>query len=205
MLNTAWPARAGSASLMIIVDGRDSDDTLAQAQAIGETAEKEGALEVLLTEQKARQEEILSLRSMLYESIRPRTAEGFDVCVPRSHIAGHVAFARALEERIGIPIVSYGHAADGNVHSHTLKARLDDGLFGEEIPGWWEKNAAARKALYEDVGARGGVISGEHGIGLSKRAYLEANIGSAQVAMMRAIKKALDPAGILNPGKIFEP
>jgi glycolate oxidase len=205
LLNTAWPTRAGTASLMIIIDGMDPDDTLAQASAIGEIAEKAGALDVLLTDQRARQEEILTLRSMLYEALRPQTIEGFDVCVPRSEVPGHVAFVHALEERIGLPLPTYGHAADGNVHTHTLKTRLDDGLFGEEIPGWREKNIAVKRELYRDVAARRGVISGEHGIGLAKRDYLAANIGPAQVAMMRAIKKALDPAGILNPGKIFEP
>ena len=205
LLNTAWPARAGTASLMIIIDGRDADDTLGQAQAIGGIVERAGALDVLLTDQKARQADILKLRSMLYEAIRPKTAEGFDVCVPRSEIAAHVDFVHALEERVGLPILTYGHAADGNVHSHTLRAPLVDGLFGDEIPGWREKNTVVKRALYEDVAARKGVISGEHGIGLARRDYLAANIGAAQVAMMRAIKKALDPAGILNPGKIFTP
>jgi glycolate oxidase len=190
---------------MIILDGRNEDDTLAQAEAIGEKATQAGALDVLLTDQKARQAEILELRSMLYEAIRPKTIEGFDVCVPRSQIVGHVGLAHELEARFGLPIPTYGHAADGNVHSHTLRAPLLDGLFGEEIPDWRRKNALVKKALYEDVTARRGVISGEHGIGLAKKAYLAANLGPAHVAAMRAIKKALDPAGILNPGKIFEP
>ena len=97
MLNTSWPARVGTASLMIIVDGRDDDDTLAQAEAIGANRRAGGALDVLLTDQKARQAEILALRSMLYEALRPQTVEGFDVCVPRSQIAAHVA----LRARVG--------------------------------------------------------------------------------------------------------
>jgi glycolate oxidase len=205
MLNASWPAREGTASLMIILDGRSADDTLAQAEAVGEKAEQAGALEVLLTDQKSRQAEILALRSMLYEAIRPKTIEGYDVCVPRSEIVDHVAFVHELEGRVGLPIPTYGHAADGNVHSHTLRAPLADGLFGEEIPDWREKNVLVKKALYADVAVRRGVISGEHGIGLAKRAYLSANLGPAHVAAMRAIKKALDPDGILNPGKIFDP
>ena len=204
LLNTSWPAREGTASLMIILDGRDADDTLRQAEAVGRKVEQAGALEVLLTDQKARQAEILQLRSMLYEAIRPMTVEGFDVCVPRSQVAPHVQLVHDLEERVGLPIPTYGHAADGNVHSHTLRAPLHDGIFGAEIPDWREKNLLIKKALYEDVVARGGVISGEHGIGLAKRRYLAANLGQEHVAVMRAIKKALDPAGILNPGKIFE-
>jgi glycolate oxidase len=203
MMNLSWPAKAGTASLMIIVDGRDDEDTLGQAQAIAEVAEPAGAMEVLVADRKTRQAEILALRSNLYEAVRPQTIEGYDVCVPRSQVVDHVRFVHELEGRVGMPIPTFGHAADGNVHSHPLKATLEDGVFGAEIPRWQEKHNAVREALYADVISRGGVISGEHGIGLAKKQYLAANIGAAPVAMMRAIKTALDPKGILNPGKIF--
>ena len=159
---------------------------------------------MLLSDQKARQAEILEIRSMLYEAIRPGVAEIFDVCVPRSEIAAHVQFVHGLEERLGSPLPTYGHAADGNVHSHSMRARLADGIFGEEIPDWREKSDLVRDAIYDDVIRRGGVISGEHGIGLVKKRFLPMNLSPAQVAVMRSIKKALDPEGILNPGKIFE-
>ena len=194
----------GAASLMVILDGRDEQDTLAQAETVGAALETAGSLDVLLTGQKGRQAEMLEIRSMLYEAIRPGTAEAFDICVPRSEIAGHVAFVRGLEQERGAAIPTYGHAADGNVHSHSLRRVLDNGVFGGEIPGWREQSAAIRRALYEDVVRRGGVISGEHGIGLLKKDFLPMNVGPAHMAAMRAIKKALDPAGILNPGKIFD-
>ena len=76
-------------------------------------------------------------------------------------------------------------------------------MVGKELPDWREKHRAARDAIYADVIARGGVISGEHGIGLVKRDSLPANLGAEHIAVMRSIKKALDPDGILNPGKIF--
>jgi glycolate oxidase len=204
LLNKTWPAQEGTASLMIILDGRSDEDTLSQAESVGAALEKAGALDVLLSDQKARQAEILEIRSMLYEAVRPGTAEGFDVCVPRSEIAGHVVFVRGLEERLGVAIPTYGHAADGNVHSHSLRAPLVDGVFGAELPDWRKTSAEIRTALYDDVIRRKGVISGEHGIGLAKREHLSMNLGPAHLDAMRAIKKALDPAGILNPGKIFE-
>jgi glycolate oxidase len=142
---------------------------------------------------------------MFYEAIRPGTAEAFDVCVPRSEIASHVGFVHGLSETWGVPIPTYGHAADGNVHSHSLRRYLEDGVFGAEIPGWKMRSAAIRTALYEDVVRRGGVISGEHGIGTLKKDFLSMNLGPAHVAVMRSIKKALDPDGLLNPGKIFDP
>jgi glycolate oxidase len=204
LVNKAWPSHRGNASLMLILDGRDEQDTLGQAEAVGAALEKAGALDVLLTGQKGQQAEMLEIRSMLYEAVRPGTAEGFDVCVPRSEIAPHVGFVHRLEEERGFIIPTYGHAADGNVHSHSLRRSLKDGVFGSELPRWREDSAEIRAALYEDVARRGGVISGEHGIGLLKKEHLSMSLGETAVAVMRSIKKALDPEGILNPGKIFD-
>jgi glycolate oxidase len=204
LLNKTWPAREGAASLMIIVDGRSEEDTLSQAEAIGELLETAGALDVLLTDQKSRQAEILELRSMLYEGIRAATVELFDVCVPRSEIAAHVALVHDLESRLGVSLPTFGHAADGNVHTHLLRGILADGIVGPDLPDWREKREQAKEAIYADVVGRGGVISGEHGIGLSKRAYFLQNLSLPHLSALRAIKNALDPDGILNPGKIFE-
>jgi len=203
LLKKTWPARGGAASLMVILDGRDEDDTLAQAEAVGGALEEAGALDVLLTGEKARQAEILELRSMLYEALRPATVELLDICVPRSRIVPHVEFLHGLEGTLGVSLPTYGHAADGNVHTHLLRAAVEDGVVGKELPDWREKHGKAREAIYADVIARGGVISGEHGIGLVKRDSLPANLGAEHIAVMRSIKKALDPKGILNPGKIF--
>ena len=205
LLNKSWPSHRGTASLMLILDGRDEQDTLSQAEVVGSALEAAGALEVLLNDRRERQAEMLELRSMFYEALKPGTAEGFDICVPRSEIAPHVGFVHRLEDELGVPIPTYGHAADGNVHSHSLRRALGDGVFGGEIPGWKEQSAAIRKALYEDVIRRGGVISGEHGIGLMKKDFLSMNLGPAHLAAMRSIKHALDPDGVLNPGKIFDP
>ena len=204
LLNKTWPARQGTASLMVILDGRSEDDTLAQAQTIGAALEQAGALDVLVTDQSSRQAEILEIRSMLYESIRPATVEIFDVCVPRAQVAPHIGFVHELEGRFGLPLPSFGHAADGNVHTHCLHAPLRDGEFGPEIPGWRETSAEVRRALYQDVVRRQGVISGEHGIGLVKKPYLPGNVSPGLLSAMKAIKKALDPDGIMNPGKIFD-
>ena len=204
LLNKSWPTHEGNASLMVILDGRNENDTLEQAQAISDRLEKAGAIDVLITDQKARQAEILELRSMLYEAIRPVTVEVFDVCIPRSEIAAHVGFVAGIEKRIGLAIPTYGHAADGNVHSHCLKSPIVDGAFGPEVAGWKEKVHEIEREIYADAVRRKGTISGEHGIGLAKRAFLPLGVSPAHLTAMRSIKKALDPQGILNPGKIFE-
>jgi glycolate oxidase len=201
---TAWPAREGVASLMIILDGRDEEDTLSQAQTVAASLEASGAMDVLIVEQRQRQAEILALRSGLYETVRAVTAESFDVCVPRSEIAGHVARVHEIEQEFGMPLPTYGHAADGNVHSHLLRTLFVDGEFGAEIPEWRSLRTPVREALYADVVRRGGVISGEHGIGRIRKGYLPMNVTPAHLAVMKAVKRALDPNGILNPGTIFD-
>jgi glycolate oxidase len=203
LVKKTWPAQQGPASLLIMLDGADEDLVLSQAEAIGEVLEEQGALDILLADNREKQEEILGIRSMIYEALRPGTVELFDVCVPRSQIAGHVEFVHSLEEKYGVPLPTYGHAADGNVHTNFMRTRLEDGILGEEIPDWSAKHEAVRREIFDDAIRRKGNISGEHGIGLAKIDYLSNNVGEANIELMRLIKRALDPKGILNPGKIF--
>ena len=203
LLNKQWPTHDGTASLMLILDGAEEDTVLAQAERVATMMEEGGALDVLIADQKARQAEIMEIRSMLYEALRPATIELFDICVPRSEIAGHVRFVHELQARTGLPLPTYGHAADGNVHTQALRKELADGVFGAEVPGWRETHHQVREALYGDAIRRGGVISGEHGIGLVKRDFLARNLGDTNLRLMRAVKQALDPKGILNPGKVL--
>jgi glycolate oxidase len=203
LMKKSWPAAQGPASLLLILDGVDEELVLSQAEAIGGVLEEQGALDILLADNKEKQEEILGIRSMIYEALRPGTVELFDVCVPRSQIAGHVEFVHSLEQKYQVPLPTYGHAADGNVHTNFMRNRLEDGILGDEIPDWPAKHEAVRREIFEDVIRRRGNISGEHGIGLAKRDYLGSNIGEASIELMRSIKRALDPKGILNPGKIF--
>jgi glycolate oxidase len=204
LLKKSWPARQGSASLMFILDGTSEGEVMAAAEAVASVMEANQALDVLLAEHEAKQAEILEIRSMIYEALRPGAIELFDVSLPRSEIPGHVRRVHELEREHGIPLPTYGHAADGNVHTQSMRVSIADGVLGAEIGGWQEKHEAVRAGIYADAIARGGVISGEHGIGLVKKDYLAKNIGEGAVAAMRAVKRALDPKGILNPGKIFD-
>jgi len=204
LLNKKWPAQTGNSSLMIILDGSSEEEVLNQAERIAETLERTGAEDVLLAEHESKQAEILEIRSMIYEALRPGAIELFDVSVPRSEIPAHVQRVHEIEESCGLPLPTYGHAADGNIHTQSMKLAIRDGELGEELPDWRRKHEQARKLIYADAIERGGVISGEHGIGLVKRDYLAENIGVESVEVMRSIKRTLDPQGILNPGKIFE-
>jgi glycolate oxidase len=202
-LGKEWPARSGGASLMIILDGRSEDAVLAEAGSISEILERGGAQDVLVADGREKQAEILALRSSMYEALRPAVAELFDTSVPRSEIAGHVERIHRLEKELGVWLPTYGHAADGNVHTHSMRRAVEDGVIGAELPGWRETHEKVRAALYEDAVCRGGVISGEHGIGIVKRTYLSRTANPAALDLMRRVKGALDPDSILNPGKIL--
>ena len=160
LLDKSWPTHDGRASLLIILDGTSEEAVLSLAEQIGEVLDGQGALDVLIAEGKVRQAEILEIRSLLYEALRPGTVELFDICVPRSQIAGHVKFIHELEAGIEVTLPTYGHAADGNVHTHFMRTRVEDGLLTGEVSGWPELYERVREALYTDAIRRGGVISG---------------------------------------------
>jgi D-lactate dehydrogenase (quinone) len=118
-----------------------------------------------------------------------------DVVVPVSRLADFVEFLDQLGNRYGFPIVSFGHAGNGNLHVN-LMVHPDD---AQEMA----QARACRKEMLEAVLEFGGTLSGEHGIGTEKRAYIGMELDSTSLSLMRAVKKQFDPAGILNPGKLF--
>jgi glycolate oxidase len=202
-LNRTWPATGGAASLIFILDGDTEEELLGRAERIAEVTEEAGAVDVLAASTKEQQENVLRIRSMVYEALRPVTAELLDVCVPRAEIAGHVEAVGKLADRFDVPLPTYGHAADGNVHTHILHHRIEDGRMGDPIPNWRDLHQRIRAAIYEDAVNRGGVISGEHGIGIVKREDLARYADPMLLELMRGAKTLFDPRGILNPAKIF--
>jgi glycolate oxidase len=118
-----------------------------------------------------------------------------DISVPRSRAAELMATIARVSDQHGMEIGVFGHAGDGNFHPTYVT--------GSDDVGAESRIDAARADLYAEVLKLGGTISGEHGTGVSKRDYLEAQVGSRGLAAMRAIKAALDPDGILNPGKVL--
>jgi glycolate oxidase len=118
-----------------------------------------------------------------------------DIVVPRSRMAELVDYLGILGRKYGLPIPAFGHAGDGNIHVNIM---LD-----KEKKGEYESAGKIVKELFEKVINMGGTITGEHGIGITKAPYFSMEVSKAGVELMTRIKKAFDPKGILNPGKIF--
>lgn len=127
-------------------------------------------------------------------SLRPHKM-GEDVVVPRTKIPDLVACAEALGQELQLVIFCFGHAGDGNIHVNIMLDRA--------APSQLANAEIAKQRLFTRVIALGGTLSGEHGVGVTKSAYLAMELDPATIATMQLIKQALDPAGILNPGKIF--
>ena len=123
-----------------------------------------------------------------------------DVSVPVSRIADFLEEATAAVERFhpGARVSAFGHVGDGNLHINVMKPEaMDKGEFHK-------KTKEADRDLFGIVKKHGGSISAEHGIGLLKKPFLDFTRSEAEIAVMRSVKKALDPNNILNPGKIFD-
>jgi glycolate oxidase len=202
-INKTWPCRQGDSHLMIILDGASEGEVMTLAETVSEVCLENGALDVFVADSKPKQHEILEIRSGIYEAMRNYMLEILDITVPRAQIAGFVDGVQAVEKEFGMWLPTYGHAADGNVHTHLMHHERKDGQW-TEIPGWKEKYPLVRERLHALGRSFNGICSGEHGIGLVKKEYLKSFLDPRHIALMRDLKKVFDPNGILNPGKIFD-
>jgi len=187
----------GMAHLMVEVDGRP-------AAVRGEIDELErllgglGASSLTRAEDEAACEAFWNLRREFSYSLRDTglTKLNEDVVVPRSKLVDLVEFARRLEAETGIPVACFGHAGDGNIHTNLMVRDYHE-------PETRERADAALDRLFEWVLAHGGAITGEHGVGLAKRPWIEQALGPVGLDVHGAVKEALDGRGILNPDKFL--
>jgi glycolate oxidase len=119
-----------------------------------------------------------------------------DIAVPRSRLEDLFRFAERLQRRHGFPVACFGHAGDGNIHVNVMVDLTQ--------PGAAARSEAALDELFAQVLAWGGVVTGEHGVGLAKKRWWPQAVPAAVRALHRRLKDALDPRGILNPGKFLD-
>ena len=184
------------ALLIIEVDG-EPDLIARQAEKILAIIEPLGVVATRIAETHAESEEIWKVRRSVSPSLRKVNPDKFneDIVVPRSKIPEMIRALEKLAAEHQVPIINFGHAGDGNIHVNVMVDLRQPGL-AERIDTIMDGVFAAAINLK-------GSISGEHGIGTAKARYLAMELDPATIATMRAIKRALDPDNIMNPGKIF--
>jgi glycolate oxidase len=190
-------APAGTGALLLIeVDGLPEQVT-AEAARVEQACRDSGASEVLRASTDAEREELWRVRRELSPSLRTITPLKFnhDVVVPKARVPALFEIVTELKRRYSLRIPCFGHVGDGNIHVNIMV----DPDKSAEIARAHE----AERVLFEGVVKLEGSISGEHGIGFAKAPFLGLELTPETIAAMRAVKTALDPHGILNPGKIF--
>jgi glycolate oxidase len=192
-----FPDHSADAYLILTFDGASQNEIDLAADAAARTCLEAGAVDVFISDTQERNESIWSARGAFLEAIKASTSDmdECDVVVPRSKVADFVLYSHELQRRHSVRIRSFGHAGDGNLHIYVLRDEL-----GEEE--WKEKLAAVFDDLYAKSRELGGKVSGEHGIGSAKRGYLADSLSPQVASLMRGVKYAFDPLGILNPGKV---
>jgi glycolate oxidase len=204
-LKKKWPCSQGNTHLLIIVDASSEEELDRLSEIVAEVCREKGALDVYVADSPEKQKNVLDIRSKIYEAIKAHTIEILDIVVPRAEISKHVKKVHETSQKYGMWLPTFGHAADGNVHTHIMKARLEDGKI-IQVPEeeWKEKIDRVRQELYRDAKTRGGAISGEHGIGMVKIPFLSYVLEEEEIRLMKGIKNLFDPNYILNPNKIFD-
>ena len=188
------------AGAMLLVEADGDDDTLLPAlQALADAAEGDGLVALDVAADGSARDRLWAARRALSPALRTIAPGKIneDVVVPVSRIPDLVAGVEALSVEASLPIVVFGHAGNGNLHVNIMY-RPDD---ASETA----RAQAALPRLFALVLSLGGTLSGEHGIGVAKRDWMERAFDAPTLAAMRAIKAALDPDGILNPGKVLPP
>jgi glycolate oxidase len=188
---------AAAAVLIVEVDGWPEE--VAPALARAEALLRAHGAEVLHPGDAGRGSALWRARKAISAAvarIKP-TKVSEDVCVPRSAVPEMIARIAAIAARYDLILPVFGHAGDGNLHPNIVCDRRD----ADEMA----RVARAVDELFEAALALGGTLSGEHGVGTLKAPYLSAAAGPGAEAAMRAVKAALDPRGVLNPGKVLGP
>lgn len=183
--------------IIIEIDGQKAD-LPAQLQAIGQILSQTGASQVITASSEGDVEAIWQLRREFSYSLKATglTKLNEDVVIPRSKLVDLVNFCQAMHQRTGIDIACFGHSGDGNIHTNIMVPRDAQGQERRD------ESEALVTELFDWVLAAGGSITGEHGIGIAKADCFEQAIGTPAFHLHKTLKAALDPQGILNPGKM---
>jgi glycolate oxidase len=185
------------AILILEADGNDETTVLREIETIAGLCRESGASEIQMAQNEAERESLWQARRSLLPSLARRAPNQLleDVTVPRSEIPDMIRRVKEISRQYDLPVVVFGHAGDGNLHPTIL--------FDNRDPTRWPLVEKAAHDTFLAALELGGTLSGEHGIGMLKRDYMERALGPAAIDVHRGLKRALDPKNLLNPGKVI--
>lgn len=185
------------AHLLIELDGNDLDVLMKQAELVANVVAQFDCDEILFADTEAQKQNLWKMRRSVAEAVKSNSVyKEEDTVVKRAELPKLLKGVKDIGKKYGFKSVCYGHAGDGNLHVNIIKGELSDKTWNEEI-------SKGITEIFQLCVQLGGTISGEHGIGLVQKKYLEIAQSKAQIELQIGIKSVFDPHNILNPGKIF--
>ena len=196
-LGKRFPDSRYDAYILLTFDGNTDEQVNRDLDTVAELCLSLGAPDAYLVDTEERKKAVWSARGAFLEAIKASTTEmdECDVVVPGNKVDVFINFTHELAREIGVRIPSFGHAGDGNLHVYICRDQLDD-------DAWKKTLATCFDRMYAKARELGGLVSGEHGIGYAKKAFLREQYGPTPIALMQGIKQVFDPKNILNPGKV---
>ncbi len=195
-ITTQLPENMG-AYLLCELDGNDEELLMKDAERVMTVVEKFKIGEVLFADSALQKDELWKVRKNISPAVNWKTVtKSDDVVVPRSSLPKLIIGIKEIGKKYNFETVCFGHIGDGNIHINFLRNNLSD-------HDWETKVPEGIGEVFKLVVSLGGTLSGEHGVGITKRPYMPIAMSEVNLNLMRGIKKVFDPNGILNPGKIF--
>ena len=185
------------AHLLIEVDGNNMDVLMQDMEGIATVVQQFNCGDILFADDEQQKTALWKMRRRVGEAVKSHSIyKEEDTVVPRAELPVLLQGVKDIGRKYGFQSVCYGHAGDGNLHVNIIKGSLTDDAWNGTL-----KNGI--KEIFVLVKNLGGTISGEHGIGLVQKEYLDIVFDKTQLQLMKEIKKVFDPNNILNAGKIF--
>ena len=188
-LNKKFPYPKAPVLLLLRIDGEEKNELMRKAETITESIPP--PIDCFVALGPSEQRKVWEARRAISDALKSKgKLYHEDIVVPRSEISKFIPRVHHIGDHYNLEVILYGHLGDGNIHINLIEPEK-------------EKLLRFRQDLYHLAAELGGKISGEHGIGLLKKDYLDHSLSTQVIMTMRAIKEALDPKGILNPGKVI--
>lgn len=195
-LDLEFPYKQAAAYIIMTLDGSQSE-VEERIKRLKKVVMENGALDYLILKDKEVERNVWKIRGVLVKAVEAKSEqEPIDIVVPINQIATFIKYVNKLEKQSGMQIVSFGHAGDGNIHLCVVRGSRTDGE-------WIREREINLDKLYTKAYELGGLTSGEHGIGLTKKKYFHKESDSAVLQLMQNIKITFDSKQILNRGKSY--